>query len=532
MKKILIAVGILVILAVIVFAAVGRRKVAGEGVYLGQVTRGDVVTVVTGTGVIQPRTKVNVSSEIYGQIVAIPVKEGDVVRKGDLLVRIDPEKYRSEVDRLAANARVDRIAIESEEVGLKNLELEQKRAHELFKQGVVSSSELERADLAVDSSRIRIKSLKESVTQAEAGLSRGQVDLSKATIYAPMSGQVTQVNTEVGEQVIVGTTNIPGSVLMVISDMSEVLAEVNVDETEVVRLASGQKAQVTADAVEKTTYQGRVTEIRNTARKEGDVNVFGVKILLDDLDGRLRPGMTAKAKIEVERRQNVLRVPIQAVTSREKKKLEDEKKEAALKVPSAASAPSSAAKGPSTGARDDTKATKEDAKSADLGDRPSGESGPNTADGKTSSQGGDRPSTEPDPGVGGARTEAASARVSRSKDDEGRRTARDSAHSQGKGTATPSGATNPPKGDRDEIEVVYVVEKDVARAVPVKTGATDESFVEIQEGVGEGTTVVTGPYRALKKLKEGARVAKKDESESLGEENEPKTGSNSNERSE
>src|SRR5262249_21568444 len=226
MKKLLIAGAVLVVLAVIIVAAVSQKKSVGDNVYVAEVSRGDVVTEVTGTGVVQARTKVNISSEIYGQIVDLPVKEGQVVAKGQLLVRIDPEKYRSERERLAANVRVSRTAIESEQANLKNYELEQRRAAQLFTQGITASSEKEKADLAVETSRIRIRSLQEEVSQAEAALARAQTDLTKTTIYAPMAGKVTQVNTEVGEQVIVGTTNIPGSVIMVISDMSEVLAEV------------------------------------------------------------------------------------------------------------------------------------------------------------------------------------------------------------------------------------------------------------------------------------------------------------------
>lgn len=458
LKKVLIAFGVLAVIVVIVFAAVGRKKRVGDSVYAASAAKGDVITVVTGTGVIQPRTKVNISSEIYGQIVDLPVKEGQTVRKGELLVRIDPEKYRSEVDRLSANARVNRIAIESEEVGLRNLELDQKRAKELYRQGVVSISELERADLTVETSRIRLRSLKESVSQAEAALDRAKGDLGKATIFAPMAGRVTQVNTEVGEQVIVGTTNIPGSVLLVISDMSEVIAEVNVDETEVVQLSPGQKAEVEVDAVEKTVYEGRVAEIRNTARREGDVNFFGVKVFLKSPDERLRPGMKAKAKIEVERRESVLRIPIQAVTTRERKKLEEEKKAAGAKKPGETAIAQAKSKEPAAGGTDPASAA-----------APSGKAAP----------------------------------AVKSTD----------------------------KGERENLEVVYVIDKDAVRAVLVKTGASDETHVEILEGLKEGDTVVTGPYRVLKKLKEGDRVVKKEEKEEIGESADESSESGSRERS-
>lgn len=453
MKKILIGLGVVVVLAIIIIAATKRSKVSGEGIYAEKVSQGDVITTVTGTGDIQPRTKVNISSEVYGQIVALPVKEGETIAKGQLLVAIDPEKYQTEVDRLSANVRVSRTAIESEEVNLANLELDQRRAHQLFDQSIVSSAEREKSDLAVDSSRIRLRSLREEVTQAEASLGRATNDISKTKIYAPMSGKVTQVNTEIGEQVIVGTTNIPGSVMMVISDMSEILAEVKVDETEIVKLRPEQSAEVTADAVEKVTYKGRVTEIGNTAVKQGDVNVFEVKILLANPDERLRPGMTAKAKIEVDRQENTMRVPIQAVTARERRKLEADKKAAGSAAKLAAGSAAKPAAGDATAAKSDAAAP------AAKADTPNAE--------KASLQ-------------------------------------------------DPKPATKP--GDeREEIDVVYVIDGVTVTPVQVKTGASDETYVEIKEGLKEGQMVVKGPYRVLRRLKEGDRIVVKDERESEDE---------------
>jgi len=472
MKKVLIAVAVLLILGVIVVVAASRKKTVGDDVYVAEVSRGDIVTEVTGTGVVQARTKVNISSEIYGQIVELPVKEGQVVKKGELLVKIDPEKYRSERDRLAANVRVSSTAIESESANLKNYELEARRANQLYTQGILAISDKERADLAVETSRIRIRSLKEEVSQAEAALSRAQTDLGKATIYAPMAGKVTQVNTEVGEQVIVGTTNIPGSVIMVISDMSEVLAEVSVDETEIVRLAPGQAAKVNVDAVEKTTYAGRVTEIRNTAKKEGDVNVFGVKVLLTTPDERLRPGMTAKARIEVDRREGVLRVPIQAVTTRERKKLDQEMKEGdktAASAGKAATEPAGAT--PASASAKGGKAQVEGASDKHVGDEGKGSAGAS------------------------GRDENAPAASDRSEDKQ------------------KTAEKKTMDGDRDELEVLYVVDGNKVHVVPVKTGVSDETYVEIKEGAKEGESVVKGPYRVLRRLKVGDRVVKKDETE-------------------
>jgi HlyD family secretion protein len=494
MKKLLIGLGIFAVVAVIVIAAVSRRKVAGEGVYAEKVSRGDVVTEITGTGEIQPRTKVNISSEIYGQIVALPVKEGQNVEKGQLLVKIDPEKYRSEVDRLNANVRVSKTAIESEEAGLRNLEIDRRRADELYAQRVISSSDKEKADLAVETSKIQLRSLKESVAQAEAALSRAEGDLAKTTIYAPMSGKITQVNTEVGEQVIVGTTNIPGSVLMVISDMSEILAEVKVDETEIVKLKPGQTAKVTVDAVEKVTYEGRVTEIGNTAVRQGDVSVFNVKVLLLNPDEKLRPGMTAKARIEVDKQTNVLRVPIQAVTARERRELDEEKKKAGVgagekKEPGAAPA------GKESGTEASAKPAA--AKEEGGGAAPAGK-GPGAAESaKPASEKGE------EAGEGAATAGEASGAAESTKP----------ASEKGE----EAGARARPGSEREEIEVVYVIENDKVSAHPVKIGASDDFYVEIKEGLSEGQNVVKGPYRVLRRLKEGDRVVVKDETKALDE---------------
>jgi HlyD family secretion protein len=528
MKKLLIALAVLVVIVVIVIAAVSRRKQSGESVYVAEASQGDVVTVVTGTGVIQARTRVNVSSEIYGQIVELPVKEGDNVKKGDLLVRIDAERYRTDVDRLAANVRVSRIAIEQQEVTLKNLEREQKRAHELYAQEILSSSDLERADLAVDNARINIRSLKESVSQAVAALDRVQTDLTKTKIFAPMSGKVTQVNTEVGEQVIVGTTNIPGSVLMVISDMSEVLAEVSVDETEVVRLKPGQTAKLTVDAVEKFSYEGRVNEIRNTARREGDVNVFGVKILLAAPDDRLRPGMTAKAKIEVARREGVLRIPIQAVTVRERKKLEEDRKAAGGK-PQAASATAkdqgTREEGPAAaGSTPRTVANQSGAEATPAGGTNKGPQAVAAKDSGASEGVSAAPAVAKQPG---AEEKTAPGQAGSGTSQGGKGAAQSGATGSAAGeTSSGAPAAKPGKTDeREEIEVVYLMEGGKAggtvRAVPVKTGPSDETWVEVVGGIKKGDTVVTGPYRVLKKLKDGDHVIKKEEKEpgeSAGEE--------------
>jgi HlyD family secretion protein len=468
MKKVVIATGVLVVAGIAAAAIFLPERKSGLEVYVSKVAAGEILSVVSASGEIQPRTKVNISSNVFGQIVSIPVKEGESVHRGDVLVRIDPTRYGSEVQSLEASLRMAHVAIEQEQNRNETLGLQLHRAEELKAHGVLPEESYEQTRLAYDSSSIQLKSLRESLSQAEAALQKAKDDLAKTILYAPMDGKVTALNTEVGEQVIVGTTNIPGSVLMVISDMSEVLAEVDVDETEVVKVRIGQPSKVTVDAVEKHDYRGRVAEIRNSARKKQDVNVFGVKVQIEDPDERLRPGMSARAKIEIEKREGALRVPIQAVVEKTEKVLAEEIAKAEGKegnrrtdahpasvVPPSAPNPASGAGTP-------------------------GRTAPAAGNGR----GGDPPATA----VAGAA-------------------------SVGKSAAPNRGAEERKKDGDETVELVYVLRDGKARAVPVKTGLTDESNIEILSGPKDGELVITGPYRTLRGLKHGDKAREKKEEE-------------------
>src|SRR5262245_60712667 len=227
----------------------------------------DLSSFVTATGRIEARTKVNVQSSVIGEIRELPVKEGDVVKKGDLLVQIDPERYRTEVDRLQSAVRMQQIAIEQAEVPLANAVRQHKRNTALFgTSGLVSQEALDRSELDVSQRTIDLKSLKEQVEQAEASLARARDDLSKTTIRSPMDGTVTKLNAERGEVTLTGTMNNPGTVIMIVSDMGEILATVDVDETRVTQVKVGQPARVVVDALgEAHPYTGKVVEIAGSA---------------------------------------------------------------------------------------------------------------------------------------------------------------------------------------------------------------------------------------------------------------------------
>ena len=345
MKKIII--GILVVAVIVAVVVVSARTAGHRGtkVYEEEAKKVEsLVTTVKASGEIQPRVYVNISSQVMGEIIDLRVEEGDRVHKGDILVQLDPEQYRSSVERLEANLRLAGINLEQERTSQATYESILKRQKALQKDSIVSAESLEAAQLQYDRSRHQVRALDEQIRQAEADLTKASDELAKTTLKAPMDGLVTRVNAKVGEQVIIGTMNNPGTVILVLSDMSELLAEVKVDETEVAQVAAGDAAVVTVDALEDRRFEGVVAEIAHSAFKDRDVSRFIVKISLtpppageghasaevplpasSKIPGglaALRPGMSAHASIKVARRDNVLIVPLQAVITRKRSEVE------------------------------------------------------------------------------------------------------------------------------------------------------------------------------------------------------------------
>lgn len=360
MKKILIFAGAAVVILVIIVTSL-KQASSGRGIKVfmeDAAVRSSLVATVSASGEVRPREEVNISSQVPGQIVELRVEEGDRVRKGDVLVQLDPERYRSEVLRLEAQHRMARVEIEKEEVALRTSESNLRRLEALYGQRIISDDAVEQARLTVDSGRIALKSREEQVKQAEADLARARDDLSKTTLRAPMDGLVTVVNAKVGEQVIIGTMNNPGTVILTLSDMSEVLAEVRVDETDVTFVRTGQTSEIRVDAVQETTYSGIVETIGNAAIREGTISRFPVKIRIEDPDVRLRPGMSAHASIRVDERKDVVAIPLQALVRRTMKDFEDEGPSPAGSGPGAATAGEKGAEGgPDAAAGDATDAS-------------------------------------------------------------------------------------------------------------------------------------------------------------------------------
>jgi HlyD family secretion protein len=334
-KKIIIILGAVIVVAIIIVANVFKSGEKTYQVQAEKVERGDLTSVVTANGRIVPKTDVQISAYIPAKITRLPVEEGEVVEKGQLLVQLDDTEYRAAVNRARAE-------LASGKASMEQAQLTFNRRKELYEKKLTSKEQYDMAKTDLDLAQARHQ-------QAEASLDQARYNLSKTTMTSPMDGIVTSLNAEVGEIVMIGTMNNPGTVIMTVSDMSEIETEVEVDETDIAQLELGQEAEISVDAYPDTTFKGKVTEIGHTARISGlgtqdQVTNFLVKVMLIDEVPSIRPGMSASVDITTDSRTDVLNVPIQAVVMREEKSdtltPEEEEKEGAV-----ASTDSGSAKG-------------------------------------------------------------------------------------------------------------------------------------------------------------------------------------------
>ena len=445
-KKVAIGAGIVVSLGLIAGIAVyesGRNVVT---VQTGKIQRQDLATVVSASGEIKPKTYVNVGANAFGKITHLYVREGDHVKKGQLLAQLENVQSSADVNANQASfeaARTDAIAADA---GLKTAQadllraqadydrnkLDWSRAQSLFQDGLISRSDFDSrknawatADAGLTQAQARVaqaKAQKDSaerhVIQAQATLTHYTDLLRKTTYPAPFDGVVTNLPVREGETVVIGIQNAQGSTLMTIADMSVITAEVKVDETDIVNVKLGQPADVTIDAIPNKTFHGAVSEIGNNAivRSSGlstsqqataseEAKDFKVVVTLQDAPADLRPGLSTTAKITTATRSNVLSVPIQALTMRTKEQIEQQ-------------------------------------------------SNP--------------------PG---------------------------SVHA-----AAPAAELASKNKKKDEVQGVFVVRNKKATFVPTTTGITGTSDMEVLDGLKEGDEVITGSYKVLRTLRPGTSV--------------------------
>lgn len=316
MKRALVAAAVVLVLGAVVWASLASTGERGQVVEVEKAERRTVVARVKASGTINPKTKVEIQSKVIGEVVALPVREGDPVQAGQVVLQIEPQLYQAARDQAKAAMEQAVVALERARAELANAEVELARVHTLAREGVVSEEMFDRIRLTRDTAAIAVRVQEKAIRQAESAYQRAVEDLGRTTIRSPIDGTVTALNVEKGETAVMGTMNFAGSVLMVIGDLSEMVAEVDVAESEVVNLALGQAATVTADALPGVEMPGTVIEIASSGSKQIDVVRFKVKVALQEWDSRIKPGMTAKAEIVTQRAEGVVSVPQQAVQTR------------------------------------------------------------------------------------------------------------------------------------------------------------------------------------------------------------------------
>lgn len=412
-----------VVLGVVVVAALAGASIARnsrgkvEPVQMARVRREDVTSRVRAPGKIEPRTQVKVSADIMGKITHLLVKEGDRVRRDQLMLQLNDTQYRSAWAQSRASVAAAHARLREAQMALRLNEANYTRQRSLYDQKLLSAAEWEQAQNVHESARVAAATAQEDATRTQAALDGAADNLSKCRFLAPFDGVVSALNVEQGENVIPGTMNNAGTQILVVSDLARMLVRADVDETDVVDMRLGQKTKISVDAFPDTTFAGTVTEIGNTAKRsitssvEGQTN-FEVKVVFDANIPEVRPGMTADVEIETATHAKALALPIQAVVVRTQRELDRAAK---------------------------TKGAKRDRR-------------------------------------------ASRGTVSADEDTVGRR-------------------------DK-ELTGVFVVRNDVATFVPVRTGISSETMIEVFGDLKDGDTVVSGPYKALRELKPGGKVKK------------------------
>lgn len=406
---------LLLIVVVVLNLSSGGSK--GTEVRAEAAEKRELVEIVSASGRIQPQTKVNITAEINGEIVALPVREGDTVTAGTLLIVLDTVRLRSDVDqaRFAMNEMTARL--DGLRSSLDQAEEEFNRQKQLFETKLTPENVFNNAKYAYASAKADYEAGVAQKSQMQAAYEKQLENLSKARIKAPMSGIVTFVDCEVGEIAAAQTAFTQGKTLMTIANLDVFEVEVEVDETEIGKVGMNQEARIEVDAFPDTAFIGRVNEIGNTAILTGmgtqdQSTNFKVKVVFQDTEVRIRPGMSATVDITTNKRPDVLSVPYSAVVVRS---FDADSLEASRRKPAESSgvAEVHAATGPDT-----------------------------TLKAKSSK-------------------------------------------------------------DRKEIKGVFVLNDGKVRFVEVSTGIADKQYVEVSSGIQPGDTVVVGPYRVLRTIKDG-----------------------------
>ncbi|TNE34072.1 efflux RND transporter periplasmic adaptor subunit [bacterium] len=297
-----------------------RNKTEAIAVRTDKVSLRTITQKVNAIGTLHPETEVKISSEASGEIILLPIMEGDTVKKGQLLAKIKPDIIETQVEQYRAALNASKTDIDYQKSTLERAEYEFNRVRDLYEKQYVAKQDLDRAKTTLDQSRSQYQNSLARYEQAQASLKQIQKSADRTTIVSPIDGIVTALNVELGEKVL-GTIQNIGTEMMRISDLSIMNTKVDVDENDIVLISVGDTANIDIDAFPNRIFKGIVKEIGHSAKvtsqaSQDQVTNFEVKIRLLDLDPKMRPGMSCNVDIETETHYNVLSVPLQSVTVR------------------------------------------------------------------------------------------------------------------------------------------------------------------------------------------------------------------------
>jgi HlyD family secretion protein len=422
---------VLVVALAVTAGVIYKKREVPVTVRTDKVERHNLTESVVANGKIQPVVQVKISPEVSGEIIELPVKEGQTVKKGDLLVKIKPDFYVANRNQAEASYKSALAGTATAEATLHKAEAEFKRSQELLRGRLVSESVFDEMKANYEVAQAQVNSAQHQAEMARASLDSAEESLSKTSIASPLAGVVTKLNSELGERVL-GTIQNVGTEIMTVSDLSEMEARVDIGEVDVVLIKPEQNVRLEVDAFKDRKFKGVVTEIANSSAGSGtglssssassqEATKFGVKIRIKEKES-FRPGMSCTAEIETRSRTNVLTVPIASVTTRLPKK---------------------------AGAKD---------------------SATNAAPSLTSTANAASPTPKTD---------------------------------------EPSDKKN--KENSKPIEVVFVMDGDHVKMVPVKIGISDDAYWEIADGLKDGQEVVSGNYHVISRELEDGKKVKKDQ---------------------
>lgn len=432
---------IVLVLAGLGAVAFFRKREAVITVQAEKVTRRDITEKVVANGKIQPVLQVKINPEVSGEIIDLPVKEGQSVRKGDLLVKIKPDFYLAEIHQCEAGYQSALAGKAQAQANLEKAQADFKRNKDLWDHKLISEADFVGFKAAFDVAKAQVESAVHQVESAKATVASAQDSLDKTTIVSPMTGTISKLNSRLGERVL-GTVQNVGTEIMTIADLNEMEARVDLGENDIVLIAPGQTAQLEVDAFKDRKFTGTVTEVADSSNDANsltssssssqEATKFEVRIRIQEKE-QFKPGMSVTAEIATRFRTNVLTVPIASVTTRMPKE-QDKKKDAKLAVV-------------------------------------------------------DPPATN-----SAARNDTAQACTNCA--------ATNSVTEEAK-------ADKKSKGPAKPVEVVFVMEGERVKMVPVKIGISDDNYWEITDGLKDGQEIISGGYRAISRdLEDGKKVKK------------------------